>query len=231
MLNEFELTGRAWTHVVQMQAPRFAALPEVATAFLEMRAAAAEHGFDLIPFSTFRDFDTQLRIWNDKFSGKKTLYDRDGKPLDFASLSPPEIVRAILYWSALPGASRHHWGTEIDVVDAAAMPDGYSVKLLPEETQPGGLFHPLHQWLDGNIARFGFFRPYARYVGGMFPEPWHLSYAPISTKLIDLMSPQLLRDAIGSVEASDMLGKDLVLDMIPSIYEDQVMKIVRPDAQ
>jgi LAS superfamily LD-carboxypeptidase LdcB len=208
-----------------MQAPRFAALPEVATAFLEMRATAAEYGFDLMPFSTFRDFDTQLRIWNDKFSGKKTLYDRVGKPLDFASLSSLETVRAILYWSALPGASRHHWGTEIDVVDAAAMPDGYRVKLLPEETEEDGLFHPLHRWLDAYIARFGFFRPYARYIGGMLPEPWHLSYAPISTRLLALITPQLLTDTIAS---SAIHGKDIVLETVPSIYELQVMKVASP---
>ena len=37
----------------------------------------------------------------------------------------------ILEWSALPGASRHHWGSEFDVFDLAALPEGYRVQLLP----------------------------------------------------------------------------------------------------
>ncbi|MCB9651596.1 MAG: M15 family metallopeptidase [Deltaproteobacteria bacterium] len=77
-------------------------------------------------------------------------------------------LRAILNWSALPGGSRHHWGTEMDVVDLAAVPPDYRVRLLPDEVAPGGPFHPLHQWLDENLERFGFFRPYARLQGGMY---------------------------------------------------------------
>jgi LAS superfamily LD-carboxypeptidase LdcB len=179
--------------------------------------------------TAFRDFDAQLRIWNDKFSGKRPFYDADCRAVDHASLSEREIVRHILHWSALPGASRHHWGTEIDVVDAAAMAamgDGYRAQLLPEEFREGGVFYAMHEWLNANMARFGFFRPYARYLGGVFPEPWHLSYAPISTQLLDLMSPQLLHDAIMS---SDILGKAIALEMVSSIYENQVMKIAMPD--
>ena len=33
-------------------------------------------------------------------------------------------IDAILCWSALPGGSRHHWGTDCDVIDAAALPAG-----------------------------------------------------------------------------------------------------------
>src|SRR6476469_9455980 len=115
MFDEFELTGRARTHVCQYAAPRFAAHPQAAAAFFAMREAARRDGFDLLPFSTFRDYATQLRIWNNKFSGKKPLYDMAGVARDASLLSPDEIVDCILNWSARPGGSRHHWGTEIDV--------------------------------------------------------------------------------------------------------------------
>ena len=75
MLTDLELTGRTRSHVVQYTAPRFAAQPQAAEAFLAMRAAAQKDGIDMQPFSTFRDFNTQLRIWNHKFAGKKPLYD------------------------------------------------------------------------------------------------------------------------------------------------------------
>jgi LAS superfamily LD-carboxypeptidase LdcB len=137
MLTPLEVTGRTRTHVVQITDPRFAAQPEVAIAFLTMRTAAVRDGFDLVPFSTFRDYDTQLRIWNSKFTGKKPLYDLDGNARDFAALSEHQVVECILNWSALPGGSRHQWGTEIDVIDGNAMPEGYSPKLLPEEIAEG----------------------------------------------------------------------------------------------
>jgi LAS superfamily LD-carboxypeptidase LdcB len=227
-LNDLELTGRARTHVAQMHEPRFAAQPMVAAAFLEMRADAREAGFDLVPVSTFRDFRTQLRIWNQKFTGHKPLYDIDGRIREFAKLSASEIIDCILNWSALPGGSRHHWGTEIDVIDAAATPPGYAAKLLPEEVSEGGLFFPLHVWLDENISKYGFFRPYKRYIGGMYPEPWHLSYAPLSTPAVAQISVDLLAAAI---EESDILAKDLVLERIPVIYQEHILNFVAPQDQ
>ena len=228
MFSEFEITGRSRTHVVQIHEPRFAAHKEAAKAFMEMRSEARLAGIDLIPFSTFRDFKTQLRIWNHKYSGKKPLYDINGNVRDYASLDEEQRIRHILDWSALPGGSRHQWGTEIDVVDGACMPNGYSPKLLPEEVREGGIFYPLHCWLDENIHRFGFFRPYKYYKGGMFPEPWHLSFAPISMDAINDVNPDLLTSVI---KESDILGKELVLKMIPEIYQNHILNIVGPNEQ
>ena len=103
MLTDLELTGRTRSHVVQYAAPRFAAQPQAAEAFLAMRAAAQKDGIDMQPFSTFRDFNTQLRIWNHKFAGKKPLYDEYGRVRDRSAMSEEEIIRHILDWSALPG--------------------------------------------------------------------------------------------------------------------------------
>lgn len=228
MLNEFEVTGRARTHVVQILEPRFAAQPEVVQAFLAMRAAAALDGFNLHPFSTYRDYETQLRIWNNKFSGKRPLYDLHGNVRDFDSLSERQIVEGILNWSALPGGSRHQWGTEIDVVEGSAVAAGYSPKLLPEETAVGGVFRDLHLWLDQNIAKFGFFRPYNYFKGGMYPEPWHLSYAPASMEAIKAVSPELLAEV---TRAADIQGKTIALELIPSIYENHILNYVSPDEQ
>jgi LAS superfamily LD-carboxypeptidase LdcB len=227
-LNQFEVTGRSRSHIAQIAKPRLAAQPEVAEAFLDMRADAATAGFDLLPVSTFRDFDTQLRIWNMKFSGKKPLYDMQGKVRDASLLSPQQIMDCILNWSALPGGSRHHWGTEIDVVDAAAMPTGYQPKLLPEEVQPGGIFFPMHVWLDQNMKHYGFFRPYQRFVGGMFPEPWHLSYASASAAALAQLSVELLVEVI---DGSAILAKNIVVERIPAIYRNHIINFVGPDQQ
>ena len=225
MFDEHEITGRARTHVMQMDAPRFAAHPEAVRAFLRMREAAATDGIELRPFSSFRGYDAQSRIWTMKFTGRAPLYDIDGNVRDRSGFDEAEIVRRILDWSALPGASRHQWGTEIDVVDGAAMPPGYKPKLLPEEVREGGLFAPLHRWLDDHMHAFGFFRPYAHFQGGMFPEPWHLSYAPVSLRAIDDVSLDLLARVTA---ASALPGKALVLEMLPEILERHVRNIVPP---
>lgn len=225
MFNPLEVTGRVRSHVEQVDDPRFAAHPEAVEAFLAMKAAAAEDGFVLMPFSSFRGFSMQLRIWNQKFSGKKPLYDEEGKVRDFGSLTEEEILWHILDWSSLPGGSRHQWGTEIDVYDQAVMPEGYQLKLLPEEVAPGGLFFALHQWLDQHMGRFGFFRPYGTFQGGMFPEPWHLSYAPVATQAIECLSVEILQEALKDAK---MLGKELALSLLPEIFEKHIMVYNEP---
>ena len=100
-----------------------------------------------------------------------------------ASLSAEQQLHAILRFSAIPGTSRHHWGTDLDVFDAAALPQDYQLQLSPQEVAPGGMFDPLHCWLDQRMAAgevHGFFRPYGQDRGGVAPERWHLSYAPMA---------------------------------------------------
>jgi len=120
-----ELTGQARGHLQVVENPHCALHREVIAPYLALRAAAAVEGIDLVAFSGFRDFDRQLGIWNGKFRGERPLQDRSGRPVDALGLSAADWVAAILWWSALPGASRHHWGTDFDVMDARALPAGY----------------------------------------------------------------------------------------------------------
>src|SRR5262245_2909625 len=117
-MNELELTGRVRTHIVDLEQPRCSLHYEAVSSFLAMREAAAAAGIDLVACSSFRDFDVQLSIWNRKWLGERVLYGRNGETLDRAALSEADLVDAILCWSAIPGGSRHHWGSDIDVIDA-----------------------------------------------------------------------------------------------------------------
>jgi LAS superfamily LD-carboxypeptidase LdcB len=175
-----ELTGRARGHLLAAQNPPCTMHKAVLAPYLAMRAAAAVDGIDLVPFSSFRDFDRQLGIWNGKFRGERPMQDRSGRPIDVRGLSSAERVAAILWWSALPGTSRHHWGTDFDVMDANALSPGYKLQVVPEEYRAGGPFERLTSWLDVHMHAFGFFRPYETDRGGVAPEPWHLSYAPVA---------------------------------------------------
>jgi LAS superfamily LD-carboxypeptidase LdcB len=225
MLNDLELTGRARSHVIQRDDLKAAIHGDAVEPFLAMKADAARAGLDIAITSAFRDFEAQQRIWNLKWTGQRPLYDPDGVEREHASLTPASLMEAILCWSALPGASRHHWGSELDVVDSAAMPEGYRVQLLPAEAEPGGVFHALHRWLDANMARYGFFRPYASFRGGVHPEAWHLSFAPVAVPALAALTPDLLVEV---VQSSEMLGKHLVLERIAELHARFVANIDAP---
>ena len=165
MLNDFELTGRTRTHVVQLDDLRCALHRDVVDPFLALRAAAAREGIDLRVFSAFRDFAAQLSIWNRKFSGQRPLFTRDGGVLEHAALGIDELLEAILNWSALPGASRHHWGSDIDVFDAAAVAPDYRVQLLPGRVRGRRAVHAA-----GPLARGA--RRAVRVFPALRPRPW-----------------------------------------------------------
>jgi LAS superfamily LD-carboxypeptidase LdcB len=224
-MNARELTGRARTHIIEIEQPRCALHFEAVTSFLALRDAAARDGIDLRAVSSYRDFDRQVALWNRKWRGERVLYGRDGRPLDHARLSEQQLVDAILAWSAIPGGSRHHWGTDVDVIDQAAMPEGYQVQLLPSEYARDGVFARLTGWLDRHMSRFGFFRPYGSDRGGAGVEPWHLSYAPIASEAMEALSLSVLRTAIVQ---GDMLGKEAVLDRLPEIYTRFILAIDLP---
>jgi LAS superfamily LD-carboxypeptidase LdcB len=224
-MDVLELTGRSRTHIEQLDDLRVALHRAAVAPFLALREAAAREGIDIRPYSGFRDFDAQVAIWNRKFRGERPLYDRNGSVRDHASLDAEQLVDAILVWSAVPGASRHHWGSEIDVFDAAAMPEGYRVQLLPEEYASGGVFERLARWLDENLQRFDFFRPYDRDRGGVYPEPWHISYGPVSSTALSRLTPEVIADALKDTE---VLGKELVLSRLPDIWRSYVINISPP---
>jgi len=220
-----ELTGRTRSHVVDLAEPRCTLHYGVVGPFLDLRAAAARAGIDLVPQSSFRDFRRQQQIWNGKCRGERDLLDRNGQRIDPATLQEDSLVTAILQWSALPGASRHHWGTDMDVIDAAALPPGSAARLEPAEYAPGAVFGHLNHWLDEHAAGHGFYRPYTTDRGGVQPEPWHLSYAPLAQQALAAYSTGMLQEAL-QAEGIDALGA--VRSRLPEIVEQYVLNVDPP---
>jgi LAS superfamily LD-carboxypeptidase LdcB len=224
-VNPEELTGRTRTHLADL--PEFDRSLHVhaAAAFRSLHRAAGAAGFDLYPWSSFRDFERQLTIWNEKFSGERAVQDAAGRLLDVARLTAQERVTAILHWSALPGASRHHWGTDFDLVDREALRDGYRVRLCPEEFAAGGPFAAMHAWLEMNAPRYGFFRPFRGVRSGVQAEPWHYSFAPLAEPARRRLTPVLLREVL---QAAPLLGKDEVLRNLDELHARYVASIDWP---
>jgi LAS superfamily LD-carboxypeptidase LdcB len=224
-VNGGELTGQVRSHITDLALPKCALHSQVIAPFLNLRRAALADGFDLTPQSGFRDFSRQLAIWNGKYSGARPMQDAAGSPIDVRQLSPRGRVEAILLWSALPGASRHHWGTDMDLIDARAAPADYRVQLTPEEFAAGGPFAALGNWLEIHAARFGFFRPFRGIRSGVQPEPWHFSFAPVAENARRALSAAVLRQAI---EAAPLLGKEEVLERLDELHARYVAAIDWP---
>jgi LAS superfamily LD-carboxypeptidase LdcB len=224
-VNDGELTGLARTHIAAVADPACLLHHQVVAPFLNLRRAALDEGIDLQAASSFRDFARQLAIWNSKFSGERPMFDASGSMLDAKSLAPRARIDAILLWSALPGASRHHWGTDLDLVDRCSSEAGYQIKLTREEFAPGGPFARLNLWLDATAPRFGFFRPFQGMRSGVQAEPWHFSFAPIAEKARRRLSPQVLRNAIAG---APLLGKEVVLEHLDELHARYVATIDLP---
>lgn len=221
------LTGRCRDHILQFENTHIIIHRDVETPLNALQKRAKSCGFDLAVASGFRDYNSQLTIWNMKATGKRAVLDSSGTPLDISKLTPEELVYAILRWSSLPGTSRHHWGTEIDVFDRNSLPKDYQVQLIPNEAAPGGIFSQFNDWLDRNIREFGFFRPYSVDKGGVSPEWWHLSYAPVSQRCLeqfDLLFCEMV------IKESDFELKSVVLDRLPDIYQRFIANISPPDS-
>lgn len=199
------LFGLSDTHVVALDADGCIAParlhPRTCEAFAALRRDACAAGFDLRVASGFRSFERQLLIWNGKARGERELLDADERPLDPHALSERARLYAILRWSALPGTSRHHWGSDADVVDAAALVEGAGVPLRVDACVGHGPFAALHRWLDGRIAAgraHGFFRPYTGRGCAVAAEPWHLSYAPLAAPCQAALDAAALRAVLRS---------------------------------
>ena len=208
------LTGRSTDHLVTLGSNHRLQF-NATKAFLSMQQAAAKAGFKLQSASAFRDFSRQQLIWNEKFTGKRPVLDKQSNPLDISVLSEGELCEAILHWSALPGASRHHWGTEIDVYDPLRLPEGQSLQLEPWEYEQGGYFAELNQWLSDNMATYDFYRPFTAKNAGVANEPWHISYWPLSHDAEQLLTPQVVQSVL---QEEVILGKDWLLANLEYVF-------------
>ncbi|RUO62173.1 M15 family metallopeptidase [Pseudidiomarina insulisalsae] len=225
MLNSAELTGQASSHVVSDACCRASVRlqPQVFAAYRAMREAAQQAGIELDIASGFRDFARQREIWNRKFSGDAPLYDSSGALLDPSSLSTGEKVEAIMTWSALPGASRHHWGTDFDVYDPRPFADQQrQLQLIPAEYEEGGPCYDLALWLYRHAADFGFFFPYRVYQGGVAAEPWHLSHRSSASEAQQQLTTALL---IKAVRNNDVAGSDYLCERMHELKERYVDNI------
>ena len=152
---------------------------ETLNAFRAMHAAAKKQGINLQIRSATRNFRNQHYIWERKWKSKSR-----------AGLRARARALNILKYSSMPGTSRHHWGTEIDI-------NSFSNRWF---NSGEGL--RLFKWMNENASKFGFRRPYTaknkNRPHGYNEEKWHWSFTPLSISM--------LRDASKALSNHDIRG-------------------------
>ncbi len=184
--------------------------------------AAERDGIALAVLSSYRSFGRQLTIWNEKCAGIRRVHDDTNVTLNRDDYDEWTWCQKVLRFSALPGLSRHHWGSELDVFDGNALRNGVFPQLHQDEFCAGGPCADLNQWLSQHCGEFGFYRPYVSANNGVAPEPWHLSYAAIADKAVNLIDANTLA---GYLRQHDLLAKETVLKHLPDIVNCYALRV------
>ena len=185
-------------------------------AFKKMEAAAKRDGIYLKIVSAYRGFERQKLIWNNKYE----------KFTNDFSLEPEKAISEIIRFSTVPGTSRHHWGTDIDIIDGN-FPYEENV-LVSEKFEKDGLFYKLKNWLDNNSENFGFYLTYTNDKNrkGFEFEPWHYSYKPVSVKYYRALIKTDLKKIIKSL---DINGSDYFDESFIDTYIAENIMDINPD--
>jgi len=165
---------------------------EALTALESMSRAAQKEKLQIKVISGFRGFDDQKKIWENKFNNTYLKTHPD----------PKERVVAILSYSSMPGTSRHHWGTDVDL------------NSLENSWFEKGEGKRLYDWLQKNGPRFGFVQVYtAGRSVGYREEKWHYTYLPLSKNLL-----AAYKDAVSLPRLTGFAGEGFAkeLSIIPN---------------
>lgn len=219
-----QVLGRTEQHLHYLS-ERIAIHQDMKVAWQALVSAAKADAIELKIASGFRSFDRQLQLWNNKFSGRTAIKNMAGDIISTEGLSPLALIQSILLYSALPGASRHHWGCDIDVYAPNLLAADYQLQLEPWEYGEQGPLAKLTAWLTQHAHQFGFYFPYASYQGGVAAEPWHLSYLPLAQQFQKTFDLALLTETL---QQSTILGKDSIIENLDDIAARYINNICTP---
>lgn len=197
------------------QGKEYRVLPEVAIALEQMKTDAKKAGFDICVISSYRNYNYQNDIWERKFKSNKAK-----------GLSNEKNIEKIIEYSTIPGTSRHHWGTDIDIID---MTKGIPVDPLNEKHfNEGGRMRKFKLWLDENAHKYGFYLVYTNDQNrkGFKYEPWHFTYKPISDKMMNEYKKLDLKKIL---QERKLMGSDYFSDQFIERYKTQNILDINPD--
>lgn len=182
---------------------------EVLDAWEKLHLSAKEDGIFLKIISSTRNFERQKKIWENKWQG---ITLTNGINLSEMNYTAAEKAERILKFSAMPGTSRHHWGTDLDF--NSVEPEYFETSKGSEE----------YNWMKINAGKFGFAQPYtAKNIKrrlGYEEEKWHWSFLPLSHQFIEAY-----RNTISYNDICDFAGSEMALEM--QVIEHYVMGVAK----
>lgn len=172
---------------------------EVLAAFIKMATEGKKNGLNFKIISATRNFESQKKIWEDKWNGN-TLVE-DGKNLAKMNWPDEKIALKILEYSSMPGTSRHHWGTDLDI------------NALDNDFFKKGEGKKWYDWMQANAANYGFCQPYtAGRPYGYKEERWHWTYLPVSNPLTAYCSTHLKAENFNGFKGASVAEKISVVE-------------------
>ena len=217
-----ELTGTTKDHLIFHKDLNCHIHKKILKPLSDLAAHLKDHQFQLHIVSSFRSYEHQKKIWEEKVSGKRVLLDEFEHPIDVKKIGPVDLLFAILNWSMIPGFSRHHWGSDLDVCDTQNLAPDTEIKLTSKECAPTGPFFKFHGFLDeliDNNECYGFFRPYTVLSQGVKPERWHISHKEVADYYLNHLSLQVF---VNFIEQSDLSLKEQILDHAEIIFNQYI---------
>jgi hypothetical protein len=187
---------------------------EVYKAYEQMRKVAAKAGIDIKAVSAHRSYHRQREIWNAKYS---TLISQ--------GLSAKDAIQEIITYSTLPGTSRHHWGTDIDIIDNANPQSGDV--LLTDKFYGDGPSSALRSWMNQNAADYGFLEVYTNDPNrkGFSHEPWHYTYHPLSKAYLEVLTNHAISEI---AKDEQLLGHDYLDTEFFTSYKAEHLLDINP---
>jgi len=211
-LPESELLGQGNPKLIEKNGYRLR--PEASEAFEKLSVAAKKDGLRIEVVSSYRDYAHQNRIWERKFKN----YTSSG-------LSKIAAIEKIIEYSTIPGTSRHHWATDLDIIQGGT---GITTNVLdPKKFHGNGPFCELKAWLDKYAESFGFIEVYTNDYGrkGFNYEPWHFSYAPLSKGYLNEFKKL---DITHILQQKKLLGSEAFTSEFITAYRNENILDINP---
>ncbi|MFK7783215.1 M15 family metallopeptidase [Psychroserpens sp.] len=188
---------------------------EAYDAFMKMKTEALKSDIRIHIVSSYRGFNHQNRIWERKYNRNISK-----------GLSPQESIKKIIEYSTIPGTSRHHWATDIDIIDTNVTQP--SSVLQPKHFETEGCFRKLKLWMDQNANTFGFYLVYTSSPSrkGFKYEPWHYSYKPLSSHYLSQYRKLRIKDIIAN---ENLLGNSYFSEEFITNYLNHNILDINPE--
>ncbi|WP_431137213.1 M15 family metallopeptidase [Psychroserpens mesophilus] len=188
---------------------------EAYNAFTKLQTEALKSDIQIQIVSSYRDYDHQNRIWKRKYNQNINK-----------GLTPLESINKIIEYSTIPGTSRHHWATDIDIIDANVTRP--SSVLQARHFEENGCYRKLKLWMDAYANTFGFNLVYtnAPHRKGFKYEPWHYSYKPLSSMYLSQYKSLNIKDIVAN---ENLLGNRYLSEEFISNYLNHNIMDINPE--